>query len=127
MTTRVRKWGRPVPPTGMRTTTDDADPMSTVCEVLSHPVRRSLLRLLRETGPTTAERAAGRLTDAAGRPDGAGAGGDTLEVALHHVHLPKMAAAGVVEYDPASGTVAPDGTARVAYALLDGLEVADLE
>lgn len=107
----------------MRTSTVDADQMSRVCEVLSHPVRRSLLRVLRETGPTTVERAASRLADGAGRPDGARAGGDRLDVALHHVHLPKMAAAGVVEYDPTSRTVAPDAPARVAYALLDGLAV----
>lgn len=106
----------------MRTST--ADQMSAVCEVLAHPVRRSLLCVLRETGPTTIERASSRLSDGAGRPDGARADGDRLDVALHHVHLPKMAAAGVIEYDHTSGSVAPDGTAQVAYALLDGLEVA---
>lgn len=31
---------------------------------------------------------------------------DTVEISLVHTHLPKMAQAGVVSYDPAAGTVA---------------------
>lgn len=106
----------------MRTITDDGDQLSTVCEVLSHPVRRSLLCVLRETGRTTVERAASRLADPGPR-GGVRADGDRLEVALLHVHLPKMAAAGMVEYDHDAGTVAANGTAELAYALLDRLEV----
>jgi hypothetical protein len=44
-----------------------------------------------------------------------------LPIALHHVDLPKLAAIGVVEYDPDARTVAP--TPRLA-ACLDRLDVA---
>lgn len=40
-----------------------------------------------------------------------------VAIALHHVHLPKVADAGVIEYDPVAGTVRYDGSEALEYLL----------
>lgn len=48
----------------------------------------------------------------------------TIEIALHHEHLPHLDDAGLASYDPVAGTVeprpVPDGVERVVRAAVDG-------
>ncbi|WP_458184951.1 DUF7344 domain-containing protein [Haladaptatus sp. NG-WS-4] len=44
---------------------------------------------------------------------------ERVEIQLYHVHLPKMADAGFVRYDPESGMVAPDEAIGVAMSYLE--------
>lgn len=59
--------------------------VDTRLDVLAHPERRRLLAALLETGPAT-EVPVAPERDA----------GDALRIAMHHVHVPKLVAAGVV-------------------------------
>lgn len=78
-------------------------------ELLSHPHRRFVLTHLdeiddsRTVGEVAKDLGAWRaelpLTDRTAR------GVDGIETALHHHHLPKIAEANVIEYDPTEGTV----------------------
>lgn len=43
-----------------------------------------------------------------------------VETDLHHVHLPKLADAGVVEFDPVEGAVTDEGTAEIEVFLALG-------
>jgi len=52
-----------------------------------------------------------------------------VQIALHHAHLPKLAAAGVVDYDPATRTIAPtaddsETAADLAMAVRDASPLA---
>lgn len=84
----------------------------TTFSLLADRQRREVLAYLSETDDGTAEVDA--LVDHL-----AGEGLDRHEVvtALHHVHLPKMADAGVVEYDRRSGTVRYTGDPSVETTL----------
>ena len=46
---------------------------------------------------------------------------DTVAIALHHIHLPKLASYGLIDYDAQSGTIRydrhPDREQRVALAV----------
>lgn len=89
----------------------DEDRLTTVFRLLSRPRRRRVLYVLRERGGAVAvERLAEHLL-ARERDDGPGR--ERVEVALRHVHLPKLAAAGAVERGP-------DGAVR--YAAGDALD-----
>ena len=95
-------------------------------EVLSHPTRQALLYALRGTDTATV----GAIVRALVETDECRFdGGERLdeinrvEVALHHAHLPKMDAAGVIDYDPEAGTIETNGITDTAYGLLDGLSV----
>lgn len=99
------------------------EPVESLRDVLSHPTRRALLYALGRTETTTLEAVARTLVE----PDEYRFDGGTRleetnrgEVALHHVHLPKMAAAGVIDYDPEAKTVETNDTTDAAYDLLDG-------
>lgn len=48
-----------------------------------------------------------------------------VSIDLHHVHLPKLADAGVLRYDSESETVELLEPASMLVPLLDGLDVAD--
>lgn len=74
--------------------------LNATLEILAHHHRREILCILTNAPDHTAtvdeliNREAERTDE---RP-----GHDEIEVAIHHVHLPKMADAGVVEYDARS-------------------------
>ncbi|WP_459192994.1 DUF7344 domain-containing protein [Halosimplex sp. J119] len=75
-------------------------------ELLADPRRRRLLEVLEETG--RGERApladlSERVAVAEGTTEGEARHG--VAVALHHVHLPKLDEAGLVEYDPETRVV----------------------
>lgn len=48
---------------------------------------------------------------------------ERIQVDLHHVHLPKLADAGVVGYDPVAGTVQYEPSAELEAALSRSLEI----
>ncbi|MFC4436219.1 MULTISPECIES: DUF7344 domain-containing protein [Natrialbaceae] len=88
-------------------------------EILSHPTRRSLLRRLRNVETTTVRTAADNLAEAE-RIEKAERG----EVMLHHVHLPKMSDAGIIDYDPDTGTIRTNETTDAICDVLNGVSSA---
>lgn len=84
-----------------------------VAAVLADPRRRRVVDALGDLRPPVAiERLAEAVADRdpAEVPD---ASVDDVATTLHHVHLPKLAAAGVVDYDPETTTVTAERTARL--------------
>lgn len=85
------------------------DRQDVLFELLSHPFRRFVLRYLdaadgaKTVGETATELGAWQ----AGLPPGdrSARGTDAIESALHHQHLPKMAAANVIEHELSTGTL----------------------
>ena len=90
----------------------DSGTSERIYKILSHPTRRVLLHVLRgiET-PTTIETVANEVAQTEKTRQ--------LEVALHHSHLPKMADAGVIDYDPETGTIRTNDTIDKVYSVLD--------
>lgn len=92
-------------------------------ELLSHPYRRFVVGHLRSVddpqsvGEVAADLGAwqAELPPADRSADGVAG----IETELHHTHLPKLAAADVVEYDPARGTVTPTPRTSGLGARLD--------
>lgn len=80
--------------------------LDSVFDCLSHPRRRRVVEHMRESGRT------GFTLD--GLVEALG-GGDELRVELYHVHLPKLAAAGIVERE--DGTVRFRGVSPVLDAM----------
>lgn len=77
---------------------DTTEPLDRTFEVLRHAYRRRVLVSVREHNPvergTFVEEIATEDDDTR-----------TLETSLHHVHLPKLARAGYIEWDPDEGMV----------------------
>lgn len=99
-------------------------PIERICEAMSHPTRRALLRLLRTVETTTARAAADDLVEARERESDEVARPETperVEIMLYHVHLPKMADAGVIDYAPEAGTIRTNDTTDVIHEVLSGL------
>jgi len=76
-------------------------PLSGALELLANPRCRHVLSLLASREGSV--QAAALAREVANRP-----GDDGGRIALLHTHLPKLDAAGVVDYDPATGTVRVD-------------------
>lgn len=75
--------------------------------LLSSPARRAVLAVLaRNPSTMTLAELASELA-ATGRDASEGADRRDLEVVLHHNHLPRLAEAGLVEYDPGANSVRP--------------------
>ncbi|MFB6079513.1 MAG: hypothetical protein ABEJ81_00700 [Haloferacaceae archaeon] len=88
----------PRPGEGDRTRRGDRDPLDRAFEMLCHPRRRRILTTFAETDPG----------DGAFAPDAFRADGedpDRVGTELHHVHLPKLADAGYVDWDRDAGRV----------------------
>lgn len=79
-------------------------------DVLSHRRRRYALSYLRDANGdvATLTELAERVT--AREADGRGDRHGTAATALHHVHLPKLVEAGLIDYDARSETVRYHGT-----------------
>lgn len=102
---------------------DDSGTFERVCEIVSHPTRQEIVQVLRENEtPTTTKTVASELDDIDGNQS---IGVDSTEkservvIALSHLHLPKMADAGLIDYDPETRTIRTNDTINVAYDILD--------
>ena len=71
--------------------------------LLAHPLRRRVLEVLTEEGTCNRDELAARLREdeTMTTPEA-----DQLDLHLHHTHLPKLANAQYVDYDPRNGDVA---------------------
>lgn len=104
-------------------TTGSDDSLGDIHRLLSHSMRRSLLRLLRETDETKVETLSTKLVEvdeniSAGMNGEEGA--ERIELLLHHTHLPKLADFGILEYDRSAGEVKMICEANNVYEVLDG-------
>lgn len=86
-------------------------------ELLASSRRRRLLRYLLEEDDLVAER--DEIAAAIAREDSLDAA--TLETALAHIHLPKCADVGVIEYDHRSGTARLTPAAEQLAPLLEAV------
>lgn len=78
------------------------------CRLLADERRRVLVGVLAEqSSPVTLSEVATTLGARLKRRHGETDAHRTLEVRLHHVHLPLLADVGVVDYDPAENRVEP--------------------
>ncbi|WP_425600921.1 DUF7344 domain-containing protein [Haloterrigena alkaliphila] len=64
--------------------------------------RRSILRYLRQSGPTTIDSLSDHLSGEPTSDDEA-----VTPTALHHTHLPRLEAAGLLAYDSTTGRIEP--------------------
>lgn len=102
-----------------RTSTDELH------RLLTNSRRRLLLSYLTGRGDDPAS--VDDLVDAVAereRPDpGPATHRDRIAIDLHHVHLPKLADVGVIDYDPVAGTVRYDGSGELESLLATSNEV----
>jgi hypothetical protein len=109
-------------------------PSADVYDSLNHPLRRRLLvALLDREDPVDVEELAAALTDGGqtggpsiGRPEPPAEESRPLAIRLHHVHLPRLADRGWLDYDPVAGIVWYRSRLDELRAALDAA-VADLE
>lgn len=86
--------------------------------VLTHPTRRHLLLILdaQETNTLSGTDLLDALTERLDKSR------QTLQVHLHHIHAPKLAAAGVILYDENTGDVQVGPQFSAAVQVLTTLE-----
>lgn len=80
----------------------------TLLELVADPRRRMILRHLSENGDgaVALDELTGTIATGGGQEMVRHAPGDTrASVELHHTHLPKLAGAGLIEYDQRSETI----------------------
>lgn len=96
---------------------DRGDRLDELFELLRPARRRQLLYYLQdlERGETTLERAVRAVSafDSSTDPPGNVPRRQAVRVSLAHIHLPRLDAAGVVEYDHRSGSVRYEGDANL--------------
>lgn len=89
-------------------------------DALSHRHRRRVLRVLRTNeGPMTTEELARNVVAMDGRVERRHRSRERVRTELHHRHVPKMAAAGLVDADGETVELAGDEVVRAAMALLE--------
>lgn len=88
------------------TTPPETGPPDALLRLLADSERRRIINQLRATNPTahvTLEELTSQLTtDTEHDPD-------HTRIRLHHTHLPKLADIGLIDYDPATNTIAYHG------------------
>lgn len=84
-------------------------------ECLADPSRQRVVRHLREHGRSSVDDLAAAVAGAADEDRRV----ERTRLGLHHNHLPKLEAAGVLEYDQASETVRPTDRIEAADALVE--------
>lgn len=90
----------PDPPGGGR---DDA--LNDLYEALSHDRRRTVLAVLTEVEPPVDAHTLARRVSERERGDVSEEAVERAHVSLHHVHLPRLSAVGLLDYDPDRRTV----------------------
>jgi hypothetical protein len=107
--------------------TNDGGDTSRILGALSGRDRRIVCYYLREHGSASVETLADLVTGwiAAGPGPDESVDHGEVRIALHHVHLPSLDAAGVVEYDPEAGRVAFAGLPPAGERILDAALSAD--
>jgi DNA-binding transcriptional ArsR family regulator len=90
--------------------------LETLCELLGNEKRRRTLRILAEHGEMTLEELVQELHVGVGERRT-----ERLKIRLHHVHLPKLADHGGIEYDPATKVISMTGERQHWQSLLDDL------
>ncbi|QLH81932.1 DUF7344 domain-containing protein [Halosimplex pelagicum] len=106
---------------------DEGGEISHLFGALAQRDRRIAVYYLREHGSASLETLADLVTgwtEAGPGPDRSVAH-DDVRIGLHHVHLPALDAAGVVEYDPDGGRVALTELSAAEAAILDASLRAD--
>ena len=92
----------------------------TLLDIVANPRRRALLHYLRTNGDDTVRLdELARSIAADGGHTASSHSGDSIakDIELHHTHLPKLAAAGIIEYDAQRGVVTYHSTDRVEKLL----------
>lgn len=97
----------------LRLDVEESAQLDTIFDILSHRRRRYLLYYLTQSSNEVAELS--QLVDAVRTFETADAATEdaptekSITVDLHHKHLPRLDATGVIEYDARQGTVRYDG------------------
>ena len=87
----------------------------TVFDLLSNALRRDVLAVVcGRDSPADLDEIAETVASDTESTESRGSALDSVRVALHHVHLPKLDEVGVVSYDPEAKTVTPERTEMVA-------------
>ena len=102
-------------------TNDDEVALDATLDVLADPTRRWLLDQFQEASQLSVDQIVVELID----------GNETqsddsttaiergrVEISLRHVHLPKMADAGVIDWNREAGTIDANGSTQATYELL---------
>lgn len=100
---------------------DDPDTLDATLDVLADRTRRRLLNRLQEADQLTIDRIAAELVEGGEtrtNDRGTASERERIEVSLRHVHLPKMADAGVIDWSPETGRIEANGNTEAAYELL---------
>lgn len=96
--------------------TADERRLTETLEVVSDPCRRYALRYLsNRTKPVSLAELADGVAELT--PETSERPTEKVKLALHHVHLPKLARAGLVEYSPNPGRISPVATGRLEQLL----------
>jgi len=106
---------------------DEGERPSRLFGALAERDRRIVLYFLRERGSASIETLADLVTgwtEAGPGPNGA-VDRDDVRIALHHVHLPALDAAGLVEYDPDGERVTLVALSATEERILDAARHAD--
>ncbi len=118
-----RTAGQATPAGGDRTPVGGTDPgdIGTAFELLAHSLRRATLTVLRDAGRLSLDTLARAVM---ARGDSYVVGDDvpqldSVRIPLHHVHLPKLADAGMVTYDTTDRVVTLAAEDGLPFRLLD--------
>lgn len=106
---------------------DEGGETSRLFGMLAERDRRIVLYYLRKHESASLETLADLVagwTEAGPGPDRSVAH-DDVRIGLHHVHLPTLDAAGLVDYDPDEGRVAFGGLSPIGETVLDAALAAD--
>lgn len=83
--------------------------------ILANPTRRALLDRFLEGETTTIETMA---TDLAANDEVPYDDPERLKQILHHIHLPKLAAAGLIDFNHGTGTIRMNGPLEKVYRVM---------
>lgn len=98
----------------------DAGTRNAVFDVLTDEARCYAIEYLAmETGSVSLDDLVGFVTAASASGQGTPQTRERTEIRFHHIHLPKMDAAGLLDYDPDDRTVTPTEKLDAALPLID--------